>query len=82
MQTDYGEMSVGQAKKEATCDQPEWYEWCDLAREDIMDATHMLMDYPRVVKGGRLVSQAPRRNQARELLQGAIESLQRALEQV
>ncbi len=80
MQTD--EMSAGQAKMEATSDQPEWYELLDSAREEIMDATHMLLDYPRTIKGGRMVSMSPTRRQAVAMLEAAVESIKKAMEQV
>ncbi len=80
MQTDA--MSAGQAKMEATSDQPEWYELLDSAREEIMDATHMLLDYPRTIKGGHMVSMSPTRRHAVAMLVSAVESIKKAMEQV
>lgn len=62
--------------------EPEYYELLDQAREEILDAMHLLLNPPRVLKGGRYISMSPKRIQARLAIAEAIRMLEAAKEMV
>jgi len=80
--TDYDDMLPGEARRDATQDEPEWYERLDQAVDEVRDATRMLLGWGRCVKAGQSISMAPRRAEARQMLESAMENIRKAMEEV
>ncbi len=76
------ELTAGQARREATQDEPEWHERLDSARDEISDAMTAVLGHGRAVVGGKLKSTSPYREMAIELLRSARESIRLAMEEI
>lgn len=79
---DIQDLTAAQAKRDATQDQPEWFELLDSARDEISDATLAVLGHARTVVNGKLKSMSPHRELALDLLRSAVKSIQKAMGEI